>query len=161
VDLLWRALVREAELGGDVSSESALLLERDPDPDAWVRALTVRAALPDPAAKAEVWQKLAVDRAVPVNSVGQVAAAFWRPDQDALLKPYTRHYLDSIPHLHRGGMIPAMVFAGQLFPPHAIDPTYIEEAQKASDEAAPVVRNTLLERSDTVKRMLHSRTGTS
>ncbi|MDQ0947131.1 aminopeptidase N [Streptomyces phaeochromogenes] len=157
VDLLWRALVREAELGGDVSAESARLLERDPDPDAWVRALTVRAALPDPAAKAEVWQKLAVDRAVPVNSVGQVAAAFWRPDQDALLTPYTQRYLDLIPHLHRGGMIPAMVFAGHLFPPHAIDPTYIEEAQKASHEAAPVVRNTLLERSDTVRRMLHSR----
>ncbi|MEU4612293.1 aminopeptidase N [Streptomyces umbrinus] len=160
VDLLWRTLVRDAELGGDVSSESALLLERDPDPDAWVRALTVRAALPDPAAKEEVWQRLAVDRAVPINSVGQVAAAFWRPDQDALLTPYTQHYLDSIPDLHRGGMIPAMVFAGQLFPPHAIDPAYIEEAQKAAHEAAPVVRNTLLERSDTVKRMLHSR-GTS
>ncbi|MEU5346447.1 aminopeptidase N [Streptomyces sp. NPDC020766] len=160
VDLLWRVLVREAELGGDVSSESALLLERDPDPDAWVRALTVRAALPDSAAKAEVWQKLAVDRAVPVNSVGQVAAAFWRPGQDALLAPYTRRYLDSIPHLHRGGMIPAMVFAGHLFPPHAIDPAYIDEAQKAAHEAAPVVRNTLLERSDTVRRMLHSRTPT-
>ncbi|WP_151477444.1 aminopeptidase N [Streptomyces albicerus] len=161
VDLRWRALVREAELGGDVSSEAALLLERDPDPDAWVRALTVRAALPDAAAKAEVWQKLAVDRAVPVHSVGQVAAAFWRPAQDALLTPYTQHYPDLIPHLHRGGMIPAMVFARHLFPPHAIDLTYIEKAQQASHEAAPVVRNTLLERSDEVRRMLRSRTRTT
>ncbi|MGW1800106.1 aminopeptidase N [Streptomyces sp. NPDC001984] len=161
VDLCWRVLVREAELAADVSSEVALLLERDPDPDAWVRALTVRAALPDPAAKAEVWQKLAVDRAVPVDSVGQVAAAFWRPAQDALLAPYTQRYLDSVPHLHRGGMIPAMVFASRLFPLHAIDPTYIEKAQQASHEAAPVVRNTLLERSDEVRRMLHSRTRTT
>ncbi|NGO11915.1 aminopeptidase N [Streptomyces sp. HC44] len=158
VDLRWRVLVREAELGGNVPSEAALLLERDPDPDAWVRALTVRAALPDPAAKAEVWQKLAVDRAVPVNSVGKVAAAFWRPAQDALLTPYTQRYLDSIPDLHRGGMIAAMVFASHLFPPHAIDPTYIEKAQQAAQEAAPVVRNTLLERSDAVSRMLHART---
>ncbi|MFC8197775.1 aminopeptidase N [Streptomyces sp. NPDC057298] len=158
VDLRWRVLAREAEFGGDVSSEAAHLLERDPDPDAWVRALTVRAALPDPAAKAEVWQKLAVDRAVPVNSVRQVAAAFWRPAQDALLTPYTQRYLELIPHLHRGGMIPAMVFASSLFSPHAVDSAYIEQAQRLSREATPVVRNNLLERSDAVSRMLRSRT---
>ncbi len=160
VDLHWRALVREAELGGDVSSEAALLLERDRDPDAWVRALTVRAALPDPAAKAEVWQKLVEDRAVPVHSVGQVAAAFWRPAQEALLAPYTRRYLEAIPQLHRGGMIPAMVFANTLFPPYAIEPAYIEEARQAAGQATPVVRKTLLERSDVVRRMLDSRTRT-
>ncbi|WP_405864807.1 aminopeptidase N [Streptomyces sp. NBC_00005] len=158
VDLLWRGLVREAELGQDVAREATLLLERDPDPDAWIRALTVRAALPDPATKAEVWQQLAVDRAVPVHAVGQVAAAFWRPGQDALLTPYAQHYLKAIPHLHQGGMIPAMVFTSHLFPPHAIDPAYIETAQHTSDKAAPVVRTTLLERSDTVRRMLRSRT---
>jgi aminopeptidase N len=54
-----------------------------------------------------------------------------------------------------------MVFASHLFPPHAIDPTYIEKAQQASHDAAPVVRNTLLERSDAVRRMLNSRTRTT
>ena len=157
VDLHWRALVRAAELGRDVSSEAALLLERDPDPDAWIRALTVRAAVPDAAAKAEVWQKLVVDRTVPVSAVGQVAAAFWRPAQDDLLSPYTQRYLEVIPQLHQGGMIPAMGFTSHLFPPHAIDSGYIETAQQISAGAAPVVRNTLLERSDTVRRMLHSR----
>ncbi|MEU9992799.1 aminopeptidase N [Streptomyces sp. NPDC048045] len=161
VDLHWRALVREAELGGDVSAETARLLERDPDPDAWVRALAVRAALPDPAAKAEVWQKLVEDREVPVSAVGQVAAAFWRPSQETLLAPYARRYLEAIPQLHRGGMIPAMVAANTLFPPYAIEPAYIEEARQAAEQAAPVVRKTLLERSDVVRRMLHSRTRTT
>ncbi|WP_324788500.1 aminopeptidase N [Streptomyces sp. H51] len=161
VDLLWRALVREAELGGRVASASAALLERDPDPDAWVRALTVRAALPDPAAKAEVWQRLAVDRAVPVSSVGQVATAFWRPAQDELLAPYTQRYLDLLPQLHQGGMIPAMVFTGRLFPPYAIDAAYVEEARRTVRDAAPVVRNTLLERSDAVARMLRARAAAS
>ena len=157
VDLHWRALVRSAELGGDVSSEAVLLQERDPDPDAWIRVLTVRAAVPDAAAKAEVWQKLAVERAVPVSAVGQVAAAFWRPAQDDLLSPYTQRYLEVIPHLHQGGMILAAVYTSQLFSPHAIDSGYIETAQQMADKAAPVVRNTLLERSDMVRRMLHSR----
>ena len=157
VDLHWRALVRSAELGGDVSSEAVLLQERDPDPDAWIRVLTVRAAVPDAAAKAEVWQKLAVERAVPVSAVGQVAAAFWRPAQDDLLSPYTQRYLEVIPHLHQGGMILAAVYTSQLFSPHAIDSGYVETAQQMADKAAPVVRNTLLERSDMVRRMLHSR----
>jgi aminopeptidase N len=161
VDLRWRALVREAELGADVSCEVAALLERDPDPDAWVRALTVRAAQPDPAAKADVWQKLAVERTVPVHAVSQVAAAFWRPAQDELLTPYTERYLESVPHLHQGGMIPAMTYTSHLFPPHAVDPSYVEKAQQASHDAAPVVRTTLLERSDTVRRMLHSRSRTN
>ncbi|WP_406449288.1 aminopeptidase N [Streptomyces sp. NBC_01622] len=159
VDLHWRALVRDAELGGDVTSESELLLARDPDPDAWTRALTVRAALPDAAAKAEVWQRLAVDRTVPINSVGLVAAAFWRPRQDALLAPYAERYLETIPKLHQGGMLHAMGYTHRLFPLHAIDPAYIEQARQASQEAVPVVRTTLLERSDEVSRMLRARAG--
>jgi aminopeptidase N len=157
VDLRWRALAREAELGGEVSAETTSLLALDPDPDAWLRALTVRAALPDAAAKAEVWQRLAVDRSVPVHAAGQVAAAFWRPAQDTLLAPYAERYLDLIPRLHQGGMIPAMSFTSHLFPPYAVDPEYIDEAQKTAQEAAPVVRTTLLERSDAVRRMLHAR----
>ncbi|MER5791909.1 aminopeptidase N [Streptomyces sp. NPDC001980] len=157
VDLRWRALVREAELGGDVTGESAALLERDADPDAWVRALTVRAALPDPAAKAEVWQRLVVDREVPVASVSPVAAAFWRPGQDALLAPYTERYLAAIPELHQGGMIPAMTYTSHLFPPYAIDAVYIERVRRAAGEAPPVVRKTLLERADAVHRMLRAR----
>ena len=157
VDLHWRALVRDAELGGDVTSESELLLARDPDPDAWTRALTVRAALPDGATKAEVWQQLAVDRAVPVNAVGLVAAAFWRPGQNALLAPYAERYLEAIPKLHQGGMLLAMGYTRHLFPLHAIDPAYIERARQASQEAVPVVRTTLLERSDEVSRMLRAR----
>ena len=158
VDLRWRALVREAELGTDVSAETALLLERDPDPDAWIRALTVRAAVPDATAKAEVWRQLAEDRRVPVSAISQVAAAFWRPSQDALLAPYAERYLASIPQLHQGGMIQAMVYTTHLFPPHAVDSAYIEKAQQAAEETPPVVRTSLLERSDMVSRMLRTRT---
>ncbi|WP_046727736.1 aminopeptidase N [Streptomyces humi] len=158
IDLRWRVLVREAELGGDVAAESAALLERDPDPEAWVRALTVRAALPDATAKTEVWQRLAVDRAVPVQLVGTVAASFWRPGQDTQLAPYAEHYLDAVPGLDQGGMIPAMTYTFQLFPLFAVDTAYVEKAQQAARQAAPVVRNSLLERSDAVRRMLRSRT---
>jgi aminopeptidase N len=157
VDLRWHALVRKAQLGGETAAEIRLLLDRDPDPDAWVRALAVRAATPDAEEKKAVWQTLTVERTVPISSVGQVATAFWRPGQDDLLAPYTQRYLDLVPDLHRGGMIPAMVFTSRLFPLFAVDQAFIERAKTSATRAAPVVRKTLTERADVVRRMLRSR----
>ncbi len=157
VDLQWRALVRKAELGGDTAGEVAGLLERDPDPDAGPRALAVRAAAPDAAAKAAVWQELAVNRAVPIGSFGAVATAFWRPGQDELLAPYAQRYVELLPGLDRGGMILAMVFTGRLFPRFAVDEALLDRAERAAADTAPVVRKTLLEKADLVRRMLRSR----
>ncbi len=157
VDLQWRALSRKAELGGDTASEVARLVERDPDPDARQRALAVRAAAPDAAAKAEVWQALAVDRAVPIGAVGAIAAAFWRPGQDDVLAPYAERYVELLPVLDRGGMILAMVYTGRLFPRFAVDEAFLDRAQAATADVAPVVRRTLLQKADLVRRMLRTR----
>jgi aminopeptidase N len=102
-----------------------------------------------------------VDREVPVAAVGQIATAFWRPDQDELLAPYTQLYLEAIPQLHVGGMIPAMGYTRHLLSPYAVDADYLDKARKAAAEAPPVVRTTLLERSDAIARMLRARTGTA
>ncbi len=157
VDLQWRALTRRAELGGETADEVARLLAGDPDPDAWVRALTVQAATPSAADKEAVWQKVTVDRTVPIGSTATVMTTFWRPGQDALLAPYAQRYLELLPQLHRGGMIPAMVFAKRLFPVYAIDEGYLDAALAAAEQAAPVVRKTLTETADVVRRMLRSR----
>jgi aminopeptidase N len=150
-------LVRKAQLGGDTAAEVRLLLDRDPDPDAWVRALAVRAATPDADEKKSVWQMVMVDRTVPISSVSQVATAFWRPGQDDLLASYAQRYLDLVPDLQRGGMIPAMVFTNRLFPLFAVDQAFLERAKASAGQAAPVVRKTLIERADVVRRMLRSR----
>ena len=157
VDLQWRALVRKAELRAETAAESKRLLDRDPDPDAWVRALTVRAAIPDAAEKDAAWQALVVDRTVPIGSVNPVATAFWRPDQDDVLAPYAERYLNLVPTLDRGGMNPALVFTSRLFPLFAVDHAFIEQAQASATQAAPVVRKTLMARADLVGRMLRSR----
>jgi aminopeptidase N len=159
VDLHWRALVRASELGADTAGEVAHLLGRDPDPDAGPRALAVRAAAPDAAAKAAVWQELVVDRAVPISPFRAVATAFWRPGQDHLLAPYAERYVEMLPDLNRGGMILAMTFTGRLFPRFAVDEGFLDRAQAAAADAAPVVRKTLLEKADLVRRMLRSRAG--
>jgi aminopeptidase N len=157
LDLQWRALERKAELGGSTTAEAESLLERDPDPEAWVRALTVRAATPDAGEKKAVWQALAVDRTVPLGQVEQVTTAFWRPGQEDLLAPYAERYLELVPQLERGGMIPAMVFTHLLFPQFGIGQGYIPRAREAAGQAAPVVRKTVTERSDIVQRTLRAR----
>ena len=44
------------------------------------------------------------------------ASPFWRPGQDELLAPYADRYLELLPGLHRGGMIPAMVVHAPAVP---------------------------------------------
>ncbi|MBO0687940.1 MAG: ERAP1-like C-terminal domain-containing protein, partial [Candidatus Dormibacteraeota bacterium] len=125
LDLQWRVLGRKAELGSDTGAEVEALLKRDPDPEAWVRALTVRSAAPDAAEKRAAWQALALDRNVPIGLVQDVATAFWRPGQGDLLAPYAESYLDLVPDLERGGMIPAMIFTELLFPLFGIDQAFL------------------------------------
>jgi aminopeptidase N len=158
LDLRWRALARKSELGGAVGAEIDALLDRDPNPEAWVRATTVRAAAPDPASKEAAWNTVVVDRSVPIGDVKQVTATFWRPGQDVLLAPYAERYLDLAPQLHRGGMTPAMVFANRLFPIYAVDETYLGRAETVAVDAAPVVGKYMTERIDVVRRMLRART---
>jgi aminopeptidase N len=155
-DLGWRALVRKAELDGETAADVERLLTRDPDPDAKFRALAVRAAMPDPAEKAAMWQMM-VERAIPIGSFRPVGAAFWRPGQEELLAPYAQRYLDSLPELHRGGMIPAMYYTRRLFPLFAVGEDFLERAEAAALDAVPVVRKTLLECCDLMRRMLRSR----
>src|SRR5699024_6887309 len=78
LDLQWYVLQRRAELG-EVDTDAVLALqERDPDPDAWVRALCVRASSPFAEAKEEAWRAM-VERTAPIQSALTVSSAFWRP----------------------------------------------------------------------------------
>ena len=157
VDLQWRALIRKAELGGETAAEARALLERDTDPDAKFRAIAVRAATPAAEAKEEVWQALNVDRTIPIGSFGAVSTAFQRPGQEELLAPYRERYLELLPQLHRSGMILAMVLTRRLFPLYGVDEEYLARAAGAAQDAAPVVRKTLDERADEVRRMIRTR----
>ena len=158
VDLAWRVLARRAELGDTVGDDEVAALEaRDPDPDSWVRALTVRTSAPTAEAKATAWTALVDDRSVPIGSVGAVARALWRPGHDDLLAPYADRFLDALPRLHHGGMIPAMVYAGALFPVFGIDAAFLDRAEATSQAVAPVVHGRMVERADEIRRMLVTR----
>jgi aminopeptidase N len=158
VDLCWRTLVRAAELGADTGDEVRRLLAADPDPDAKYRVIAVHAAIPDAGRKAEVWQAMAVDRQVPIAAMQSAGEAFWRPGQDALLKPFAERYLALLPELDGRDMISAMQYTNRLFPVYGVDVAFldrVEAAARASD--SPVVLKSLLARSDIMRRILRAR----
>ncbi|RYB96563.1 aminopeptidase N [Nocardioides glacieisoli] len=157
VDLQWYVLQRRAELGDVDAGDVQALEDRDPDPDAWIRALTVRASSPSAEAKEEVWTAL-VQRTVPVQSARVVGPAFWRPGQDEVLAPYAERFIEALPTLHEGGMIPGLALTASLFPVFAIDEDWITRAREvAAAESAPVVISALTECSEEVLRMVRTR----
>ncbi len=157
LDLQWYVLQRRAELG-DVDTDAVRALEdRDPDPDAWVRAVCVRASSASAEAKDEAWKAM-LERSVPIQSARTVAGAFWRPGQDEVLAPYAERYVEALPSLHEGGMIPGLALSFCLFPVFAIDEAWVGHVREVADATAmPVVISSLTERSEEVLRMVRAR----
>ncbi len=160
-DLRWRALIRHAALGRLDHDELDALKAQDPDPDAWVRALAVEAAQPDPSGKEAAWQASMVDRKVPMGSMAELAGAFWQPSQAEVLAPYVDRYAESLPELSRAGMLLAMTTSAFMFPLVGIDEAGLLRALEASgqDDVSPLVRRTVVERVDQARRMLAARAG--
>ncbi|GAA2120419.1 aminopeptidase N [Nocardioides bigeumensis] len=159
-DLAWRVLARRAELG-DYDEDAVTALEKaDLDPEAWVRALAVRGAQPDAAAKDEAWSALMVDRTVPMgSSLVQVGNLFWRPTQAELLKPWTDRYLDVLPSLASGGLLAVGGLIRVLFPFAVADQEFHDRALSLAEAPGthPAIRQNLLTGADTLRRMLAAR----
>ena len=157
VDLRWRVLVRRSELGAETAAEVADLLRRDRDPDAWVRALAVEAAAPRADAKERAWRAV-LDRTVPIAGVSTVTDAFWRPGQEALLDPFAERYLQALPDVAHGGMIPAMVYSNRLFPLFGAPPGFADRVQEHAASLSPVVAKNACEKADLLRRLERTRT---
>jgi len=159
VDLRWARLRRRAALGLPVDDEVAALLGDDPDPDRAVSALLVRAASLDPAAKQEVWDAVRGLAGVPLGRLRDVQQAFWQPSQAELLAPYAERFVALLPSLGTGGMISSMATVGALFPVVGADAALLDRLQRAAAAPGldPVVAQTVVVRSDELRRMLAAR----
>ena len=112
---------------------------------------------PSAEAKEEAWTAM-VGRTVPIQSVRTVSPVFWRPGQNDVLAPYAERYIEALPTLHEGGMIPGLALSVSLFPVFAIGETWVQHVREvAAAEAAPVVVGALTERSEEVLRMVRAR----
>jgi aminopeptidase N len=159
VDLAWRIATRRAALGEYDEGTVESLLARDPDPDAGVRALSVRTARPEPGAKDEAWIELFEKRNIPGGSMlGAMIRAFWQPQQEDVLLPYADRFLDEIPSLAGGGMLAVFGLMFGMFP-QVGDDAFVQRAQgMAADPGCdPTVRAALLIGTDALARMERSR----
>jgi aminopeptidase N len=159
IDVAWRVLVRRAALGDRDAAAVERLLDRDPDPEAWVRALGVTAARDDEDAKAEVWAHVFHKKSVPAGTplVG-LAQAFWRPTQHEVLLPWAHRYLDELDEMPPGGLLAAGGLMRAMFPSVG-DQDFLDRARAMAADPGqdPTIRTTLLNGTDTLARMLRAR----
>jgi aminopeptidase N len=156
IDLAWRVQVRRASLGRYDEAAVEDLLDRDPDPDAQVRAWGVSAARPSEEAKAEAWERVWRHREVPAGMpLIQFAQSFWRPVQHELMVPWAHRYLDEVTHVSGGGLL-ALGSLVRHMRPTTCDPAWLDHAQDLAetDELPPVIRTALLNGADLLTRAL-------
>jgi len=153
-DLQWRRLTRLAELDALDESDLERLLVEDPNPDAWINACQVQAALPAADAKERAWQSVVVDRKIPPGVLGLVGRSFWRPGQDDLLAPYAERFLESLPLLGDAGMLWALSLSGGFYPAVGGDDGFVERLEEAAegDEVSPLVRQSVRTLNDRRRR---------
>ncbi len=158
IDLRWRLLTRLAEIDAVDPAEVELLASRDPDPDVWIKVLSVDAAKPDTQAKEAAWTAM-VDHTVPMGSIGVVRRAFWRRSQGQILTSFADRYLEILPTLDRGGMIPAITLSMGLYPRAGVDEEFARRAMAAarSEGVSPVIATRVITSTDLLTRMLKAR----
>jgi aminopeptidase N len=159
IDLAWRVATRRSAIGRYDEASVEALLQRDPDPDAGIRALAVRTARPEAHAKDEAWIELFEKRNIPGGPMlGAMVRAFWQPQQDDVLLPYADRFLDEIPALAGGGMLAVFGLMFGMFPQVA-DQAFVGRAQEMTEDPScdPTVRAALLIGIDTLARRERSR----
>ena len=60
-------------------------------------ALTARAAIPTPEAKAAAWKDLTTNRARSNHELVAISAGFWGPEDLSLVRPYVQRYFEEVP----------------------------------------------------------------
>ncbi|MGI8699896.1 MAG: aminopeptidase N [Nocardioidaceae bacterium] len=95
VDLRWTLLMGLAREGHVEETEIAAELERDNTISGQENAAATRAALPTAEAKSQAWSDAVVRDDVANETMRSIAASFYQPRQDALLKPYISRYLEA------------------------------------------------------------------
>ena len=159
LDLAWRVLVRRASLGRYDEDAVQALLQRDPDPEAHLRAYGVAAARPLESAKEEAWERFWRGRAIPAGPpVLDFARCFWRPVQHELMVPWAHRFLDEATAVSAEGLL-ALGGKVRLMMPTTCDQAWLERAQDLAeaDGVLPVVRQELLQAVDTLSRVLDAR----
>ncbi len=159
-ELRWTLLRRLAAMGraddADIESE----LERDPTDAGRRHAAASRASIPDAAHKEAAWQLMVQSQELGHEGVQQVAAGFGQPEHADLLAPYVDAYFEALPEIWetRGDHLRRLLGDG-LFPSWAASAELLQRVDDflAAEARDPSMVRVLVERRDTIERVLRSR----
>ena len=155
-DLLYRLVVTGRAGAGPIEAE----LARDSTDTGIRQAQRLRAALPDAEHKAAAWALLTEGEQLGPQGIRAVADGFREPQHAHLLWPYLDKYFDLLPALGEGR--PERIrrtLAGVLFPYPGASEKLLLRAEKvlADPGLEPMLHRVVIERVDTVRRILRSR----
>ena len=158
-ELRWHLVECLAALGalaeGEIDAEQA----RDDTAAGRLHALTARAALPTPQAKARAWEQVTGDSSLSNHETGAVAGGFWRVGQDELLRPYVDRYVAELPALWdaRTPQV-AGTLARELFPSTLVEQdVHDRTAVLERDDHPAGLRRYVAEQRDDLRRALAAR----
>jgi aminopeptidase N len=158
-DLRWQLLYRLVSRGLAGPAEIDAELARDATDAGARHAATCRAAIPDPAAKQEAWERI-IGGQLSNATFRATLDGFASPDSDELLAPYAQRYFDVVADVWRDWSSDmAQYFAQYAYPSWDIT----EEAIAATDDfiertdPPAALRRLLTEGRDDVARALRCR----
>jgi aminopeptidase N len=158
-DLRWQLLYRLCSRGVAGPAEIEAELARDATDAGARHAATCRAALPDPAAKQEAWERI-IGGQLSNATFRATLDGFASPESDELLAPYAQRYFDVVANVWRDWSSDmAQYFAQNAYPSWDIS----EEAAATTDayiertDPPAALRRLLTEGRDDVARALRCR----
>ncbi|MHC0433808.1 aminopeptidase N [Streptomyces sp. O3] len=159
-ELRWRILGRLAVLGAidDAVIEAELL--QDPSATGQEGAARCRAALPDPEAKRQAWQRMFAADELSNYLFTATAQGFWQPEQLDLVSDYIpRFYEDAVTVAARRGPAIADAAGRWAFPAAAVTPETLRlgETCLAQADPSPSLRRKLIDQLDDLARALRVR----
>ncbi|WP_046509443.1 ERAP1-like C-terminal domain-containing protein, partial [Streptomyces odonnellii] len=159
-ELRWRILTRLAVLGAIDNATIDAELDRDPSATGQEGAAHCRAALPDPAAKADAWARLFGTDDLSNYLFTATAKGFWQPEQAELVEEYiARFYPDATALADRRGPAIAEAAGRYAFPAHAVDEESLRLGQHhlATAPMIPALHRRLTDQLDDLRRALKVR----
>jgi aminopeptidase N len=158
-DLRWQLLYRLTSRGAAGPAEIDAELARDATDAGARHAATCRAAIPDPAAKQDAWERITGGK-LSNATFRATLDGFAGPDSEDLLAPYARRYFDVVADIWRDWSSDmAQYFVLNGYPSWDITPEAIAAADEYLERADPpaALRRLLTEGRDDVARALRCR----
>ena len=158
-DLRWQLLRRLVSRGRAGVPEIAAEHDRDRTDAGERYAQSCLAAIPDPQAKDEAWERI-VSGELPNAIFRAVLGGFQAADQDDLVAPYAGRFFDAVAGIWRDwGSDMAQYFTEHAYPSTVVSPQALEaaDAHLASADIPDPLRRLLSEGRDDVARALRCR----